>query len=90
LPVTTVQTVQQRAAAGIGQGPENVVVTHADIMQPNGCLSRREKGLCLGHSPWVRSAVMESVELVAVEIAEVRRIEAAAAVSRSAFVRAAE
>jgi hypothetical protein len=39
LSVTPVQTVQQGAAAGIGQRPEDLIPTHANIMQPNGCMS---------------------------------------------------
>ena len=46
LAIASVETVQQAAPAGIREGTKDVVLTHADIMQPNGCLSRREKGPC--------------------------------------------
>src|ERR1700683_522172 len=66
LPIATVQPVQQRPATGIGQRPENVVLTHADIMQPNGCMSSRRKGprsgtgLCIDQPKWKTLSLLPS------------------------------
>src|SRR5580658_3340694 len=44
LSVPAMQPVEEAATAGVTQSPEDIVLTHADIMQPKGCMSRREKG----------------------------------------------